>query len=200
MEHSVLERGERIGSLTMTHEGLFWKIDCRVEKDRQKLRRIFAVHHNASEYLGIPDAYGRLTARIPRSHLPDGITAVIASQHPRGAWLPWCGTVEGIEVTEAFLRPAEDGFLLALAPREALKFPAWAEDMKTETVYETQLALLPLDRDGHLPLKETVDGGIENEATEEMDRIVSGDLLPADAPADDGFGVEWAEEADRADL
>ncbi len=201
MEHSVLERGEPIGSLTMTQEGLFWRFDCQIEKDREQLRRIFVIHHNGSEYLGIPDAHGRLTARIPRSHLPDGITAVIASRHPRGLWAPWCGTVEGIEVAEAFLRPAEDGFLLALAPQEALKFPAWAADMKTEEVYGTQTALLQLDRDGRLPLIETEeDGGTENEATEEMDRLVSDDLLPADAPADDGFGSEWAEEADRSDL
>ena len=30
MEHSVLERGERIGSLTMTQEGLFWRFDCQI--------------------------------------------------------------------------------------------------------------------------------------------------------------------------
>ena len=200
MERSIMERGEPIGSLTMTQEGLFWRFDCQIEKDREQLRRIFVVHHSGSAYLGIPDAHGRLTARIPRSHLTDDVTAAIASRHPRGSWSPWCGVVEGIEVAEAFLRPAEDGFALALAPQEALKFPAWAADMKTEEVYGTQTALLKLDRDGRLPLRKTEDGGTEYEDTEEMDRLVSDDLLPADAPADDGFGGERAEEADRADL
>ena len=200
MELAITEHGEQIGSLTMEQEGLFWKFVCKISSDREQLRRIFVIYQWKTEYLGVPDADGKLEIRIPRSHLPEGVQAALAMRHPRGIWSPWCGTLEGIEISEAFLRTAEDGFDLALPPQEALKFPAWAEDMKTELVYGTQTALLRLDRDGRLPPRETEYGGVTDEETEEMDRCMPDALLSDDAPADDGFGGERTEEADRSDL
>lgn len=204
MELSITEHGGQIGSLTMEQEGLFWKFICNISADREQLRRIFVIHHMDVEYLGIPDAKGRLEIKIPRSHLPDGAEAALAVRHPRGQWLPWCGTLEGIAVEEAFFRKTGDGVEMALPPQEALKFPAWAEDMKTEQVYGKQTAVLTLDFDGHLPLKETEHGGMTNEELEEMDRAAFGDVLPDDAFADDGFSgagaAEQGWEADRPDL
>ena len=199
MELAITEHGERIGSLTMEQDGLFWKFVCSIGSEREQLRRIFVLQEWNVEYLGIPDEKGTLEARIPRSHLPDGAEAALAVRHPRGSWLPWCGLLEGISVAEAFFRKDGTTIELALLPQEALKFPAWAEDMKTQEVYGMQTAVLKLAHDGHLPQKE--DGGITDEKAEEMDRPVSDAVLPDDAPADDdGFGGEWAEEADRPDL
>lgn len=200
MELAITEHGERIGSLTMEQDGLFWKFLCHVDSDREQLRRIFVLHQWNAEYLGIPDERGMLETKIPRSHLPNGVEAALAVRHPRGQWLPWCGTLEGVTVPEAFFRNDGGTIELALPPQEALKFPAWAEDMTTQEVYGMQTAVLELTHDGHLPLKEKENGGITDEEAEEMDRPVSGALLSDDAPADEGFGGEWTEEADRPDL
>ena len=200
MELAITEHGERIGSLTMEQDGLFWKFVCSIGSNREQLRRIFVLHQWSVEYLGIPDEKGMLEARIPRSHLPNGAEAALAVRHPRGSWLPWCGVLEGIAVAEAFFRKDVGTIELALPPQEALKFPAWAENMTTQEVYGMQTAVLTLTHDGHLPLKEKENGGITNEEAEEMDRPMSDAVLPDDAPADDGFGGEWAEEADRSDL
>lgn len=204
MELSITEHGGQIGSLTMEQEGLFWKFICNISADREQLRRIFVIHHMDVEYLGIPDVKGRLEIKIPRSHLPDGVEAALAVRHPRGEWLPWCGTLEGIAVKEAFSRRAGDKIELALPPQEALKFPAWAENMRTEQVYGTQTAVLTLDCEGHLPLKETEHGGMTDEELEEMDRAAFDAVLLDDAFADDGFSgagaAEQGWEADRPDL
>ena len=200
MELAITERGERIGSLTMEQDGLFWKFICKIASDREQLRRIFVLHQWNAEYLGIPDEKGTLEARIPRSHLPHGAEAALAVRHPRGPWLPWCGTLEGVSVNEAFFRNDSGTIKLALPQQEALKFPAWVEDMTTQEVYGMQTAALKLTQDGRLPLKEKENGGITDEEAKKMDCIVSDDLLPDDAPADDGRGSEWGEEADRPDL
>ncbi|MGM9554614.1 MAG: hypothetical protein ACI3V2_09930 [Faecousia sp.] len=200
MELAITEHGERIGSLTMEQDGLFWKFVCSISSDREQLRRIFVLQQWNVEYLGIPDKKGMLEARIPRSHLPDGAEAALAVRHPRGSWLPWCGALEGISVAEAFICKDADAIELALPPQEALKFPAWAENMTTQEVYGMQTAALKLTHDGRLPLKEKENGGITDEEAEEMDCPESDAVLPADSPADDGFGSEWAEEADCPDL
>lgn len=203
MELAITEHGEQIGSLTMEEEGLFWKFVCNIGAGREQLRRIYVLHQWKAEYLGIPDEKGRLEVKIPRSHLPDGVEAALAVRHPRGPWLPWCGTLEGVSVAEAFFRNDGGMIELALPSQEALKFPAWAEDMSTQEVYGMQTAVLKLEQDGHLPLKEKENGGINNEEMQEMDRTVPDDLLFDDAPADDGIGGGAAEqgwEADRTDL
>ena len=70
MELAITEHGEQIGSLTMEQEGLFWKFVCKISSDREQLRRIFVIYQWKTEYLGVPDADGKLEIRIPRSHLP----------------------------------------------------------------------------------------------------------------------------------
>lgn len=204
MELAITEHGKQIGSLRMVQDGLFWRFSCKIISDREQLRRIFVVHKWEVEYLGIPNDRGLLEGKIPRSHLPSGVDAALAVRHPRGPWLPWCGTLEGIPVAEAYFRNDADTIELALPPQEALKFPAWAEDMTTKELYGMQTAVLKLGAYRHLPRKEKDEGGHINEETEEMDRMVSDAMLLDDTFADDGFGgtgaTEQGREADRTDL
>ena len=151
MELAITEHGEQIGSLRMVQDGLFWRFSCNIISGREQLRRIFVVHEWEVEYLGIPNDRGLLEGRIPRSHLPSGIDAALAVRHPRGPWLPWRGALEGIPVAEAYFRNDDDTIELALPPQEALKFPAWAEDMTTKELYGMQTAVLKLTADRHLP-------------------------------------------------
>lgn len=204
MEVSVYEGSELVGSLEVKKVGLFWEFQCRLTKSAEPIRRIYVIKQWSSEYLGIPDADGLLTAKIPCSHLPEGVDSAVATAAPRGVWMPWRGVLDEIPVQEAFLRRDENGdILLALSPQETLKFPAWAEQMTSEAVPDGERAVLRLTPDGELPMIEKELGGQKDEAPEEMDLpAFDADVSaePADAAGYGGAGEETGWEADRPDL
>ena len=196
MEVTIFEGTERIGSLTAEEDGLFWDFSCKINQDTERIRRIFVLSLFESHYLGIPDGSGSLTVKVPKKHLPNGIDGAVATAFPRGDWKPWRGMLDGVAVDTAYLRHGADTIALALLPEEAVKFPAWAREFKTENVHGVEMATFALDADGRLPLIKTESGGTENEKAD-IDRV---DFeLPADASADDSLGEQgW--EADRSDL
>ena len=194
MKQAVFAGGEQVGSLDMEKDGLFWRFDCRLTKGTGRIHRIYVVNGWQVEYLGIPDSTGRLHTKLPCSHFPDGIHTALATELPRGDWLPWSGEIEGISVTDAFVKHTPEGIRLALSPQETLKFPAWAERMTTEHICNREVAVLPLSEDGNLPMIEKEFGGIEDEAPEEMDGDFADPDLLDDDFADDGFGGDLDED------
>lgn len=195
MQRTIYEEGIAIGTLRAQEDGLFWKFDVKIENRPEQIRRVFVLSGWDSQYLGIPDASGVLTARLARRHLPQGVAGAVATVWPRCPWLPWRGEVDGVFVDACWLRPREDGMDLAMLPQEAIKFPAWAPWLRTEPLFDVQMAVFDLDQNGHLPLIEK-EGGTTNETSYRTDPEP---VLPADPAADDDAGGWDTEEADRTD-
>lgn len=188
----IFEGAQRIGTLAVQEDGLFYKFSCQIEKNTEQLRRIYVIHSWRVEYLGIPDRSGALTAHIARSHLPDALDGAVASPYPPAHWRPWRGVLDGIAVDEAYVSDTQP-VCLALSPLEAVKFPTWVEQTKTEKVFDREMALLTLSADGHLP----ENGGTEDE-TPDCDS--TDPVLPDDAAAGDADLGGEREETDCPDL
>ena len=196
MEFTIFWGNEPVGVLHAAQDGLYWKFSCELEKTTELPLRIYVLNKADSEYLGIPDADGHLTARIPARHFaaePDG---AVASEYPRGEWTPWRGTLNGVPVEFCLLRRTEDGITAALPPEAAQGFDQAPDDLPQITLYGKQWASVPVDLDGHLPPIERDNGGIYNETTA-LDPVAGG--LPLDDAAADRLGQD-GRQADRPDL
>lgn len=196
MEVTVFEGGEPIGTLQAEENGLFWEISCTLERRSERILRIFVLSALDAAYLGIPNADGVLHARLAKRHLPNGIDGAAATTLPRGQWKPWRGVIDGVAVGHALLQTQPEGVKLALAPEEAVNFPAWVRDFQTERVNGVEYAALALDAEGHLPLKDRKCGGNEHE---ENGSDFADFGVPVDAPAGDGVG-EQGRETDCPDV
>lgn len=196
MELTVYEAERQIGALRIEPNGLYYDYTCDLPQAKGQVLRVFAGHGWKSEYLGVPDASGMLKGRLPKNRLPDGVSFAVAAATPRGRWLPWRGALDGVPIAEAFITTSADGIDLLLPPQEALKLPAWAENMRTETLCGREMLLLRLLPDGSLPEKMT-DRGVQTDEETTCDTAADG--VPADDAPDDGVGSE-RREADRADL
>ena len=194
MELTVYERGTPVGTARLERDGIFWNISCEMTDLTEQIRRVYVGTAWDVFYLGIPDAAGKLTAK--RRHLPAEPTFAVAAPYPRGDWLPWRGTLDGVSVETALLCREDGKIKLLLPSEEAVKFPAWLEKTEKETVFGTEFAMLSLTEDGRLPQEEKEKG---EENYEETTVGTFDVLLPADPSADDGIGDEgW--ETDRPDL
>ncbi|MBQ6430522.1 MAG: hypothetical protein IJJ99_01405 [Oscillospiraceae bacterium] len=196
MELTVFEGEQPVGTVWVTQEGLFYDVSCELTQNRERIRRVYVGQEWRSEYLGIPDASGKLRTRLPKSRLPDGIGFAVAARIPRGRWLPWRGEVDGVPIAEGYIRPSEDGIDLLLPPQEAVKLPAWTEYMRMETVFGREMMQIMLLPDGSLPDRNTDRGEQTDEETTCDDP--TGCESADDAPGD-GVGGE-GREADCADL
>ena len=194
MELTVYERGTPVGTARLERDGIFWNISCEMTDLTEQIRRVYVGTAWDVFYLGIPDAAGKLTAK--RRHLPAEPTFAVAAPYPRGQWLPWRGTLDGVSVVTALLCREDGKIKLLLPSEEAVKFPAWLEKTEKETVFGTEFAMLSLTEDGRLPQEEKEKG---EENYEETTVGTFDVLLPVDPPADDGIGGE-GREADCPDL
>ena len=203
MELSILYHGETVGTACMEPDGIYWKLTCRLTKKKNRPIRLYGLRLWQSEYLGIPDADGLLQGRIPKKHLPEGADVILASEQPKGIWSPWAGQIDGVRVERGLLR-RDGGILLALEPEEAVKFPAWIENMEKVQMPDSERLLLRLDEKGNLPEIEKKLGGTNNET---MDRDAPAAELPADDFSDNdsddlsGFdGTDQGWQTDSADI
>lgn len=196
MELTVFEGERQVGTLNVEPDGLFYDFSCQLTQSREQIRRVFVGYGWRSEYLGIPDASGALKARLPKKRLPDGVSFAVAANVPRGEWLPWRGEADGVPIAEGYIRCTEEGIDLLLPPQEALKLPAWAEDMHTKTVLGREFAMLTLLPDGTLPERKTEKG---EDTDEEIFNGNTVDRVPADVAPDERDCVE-GRETDCTDL
>ncbi len=193
MESVIYEGATPVGTFSIQEDGLYHRIQCLVSTNG--IRRIYAVCGLRSQYLGIPDAGGHLITRIAKKALPK-IDFAIASPHERNEWNPWRGEIDGVFVEECFLREDAGGLLLALAESEAVKFPAWADQMHRERINGTEKAMILLDPNGHLPLIEKENGGTDYETN---DSSALDPLLLAQLPAGYDYGGRDEDEQQEAD-
>ena len=193
MESVIYEGTKPIGTFELNEEGLYQRILCKMKANG--LRRIYAVHGLHSQYLGIPDASGQLSVRIAKKSF-NGMELAIASPQERSEWNPWRGEVDGVPVEFCYIKHDENGISLALPEDEAVKFPAWTEQMYREKINGTDTAIVLLDPNGHLPLIERENGGTEYETN---DGNALDPLLLADLPADYDYGCGGEDEQQEAD-
>lgn len=197
----IWEEDRSIGTLHCQRQGLFWNCTCKIEKNREQIRRLYVQKEWQVEYLGIPDAQGLLTGRIPMAHFPNGIETALADTHARGDWRPWRGELDGVFVNRAYLRRDEAGMTLALEMQEAVKFPAWIKHMGTQSVFGQKMATVQLNQDGTLPVKEIESGGYTDETTHRDNFDFE---LSSDGTASVGIGIAGDEDqgrqADRPDI
>ena len=196
MDDRIYENGLPVGTCEMRREGLYRIFHCKIGKKGEQPRRIYVLSGYGSEYLGVADRDGELTARLPEKRLQNGADGFVATTAPKGVWQPWRGELDGVGVESAFLRQRDDGFDVALPPEQAVRFPEWVEQFQRELLFGAEYALLPLNADGQPPLTEKDNGGFTYETS---DFTPIGSTLPADDFADDGFG-EQGREADSPDL
>ena len=196
MELAIYEGEKQVGTLRAETDGLFYDVSCCITPAKEQVLRVFVGNSWKSEYLGIPDRSGNLRARLPKKRLPDGISFAVAAAAPRGEYLPWRGEADGVPIAEGFIRSTEDGIDLLLPPQEAVKLPAWAESMQTETLYGRELLRLSLLPDGTLPerKKDRGENTYEENPCDVFDDRVSADDAPCDGLGDEG------RQADRPDL
>ena len=202
MEMPVYEGNSAIGSLYMEEAGLYYDISCRIEEERAALRRVYAVSGMQTAYLGIPDEEGTLKKKLPKKHMPNGVEHGVCMKEPKGDWSPWRGEIDGILIAEALLRQREDGFLLALSPEEAFKFPAWANDLEMIEIFQKTHAAMRLDQEGK-PLIAQIDrGGTTDEALpgDHFDCELPADLMPDDTDSFRTRNEAEGREADCPDL
>lgn len=195
MQWEIYEYGEIIGTLSAQREGLFFRLRCRVDASPKKLRRVYAMSGFAAIYLGIPDALGLLDTRVACVHFPCGITGAAALNHPRGQWAPWCGELAGVFCGDALLRAEGAGSTLAIPAQAEPQFPAWAGQMEHLTLFAREMALIPIDTDGTILLKET-----EGEEYEETNAVPDSGACLLCHDAADGVGDADGEKADCPDL
>ena len=206
MELSVWEQGEQIGTVTAQQDGLFYIFICKISKHAEQLRRIYVISKWRVEYLGIP--YPRregaeLQACIPVSHFPDGLTAAAAM--PRGAWLPWCGEVDGVPIRNGLLKQLEDGYALALLPEEAQQLPQWLPQAAEQELMGRARLVFRLDAAGCMPSIETTENGGSTDEAQNFSNPSAGSV-PSDAAPGDGDGRAGdgdplkGRQADRPDI
>ena len=156
-ELEVFARGKRIGTAQVQRTGLFLAFSAVLEPQDDALLRLYAVSGWHSEYLGIPSPAGqelRLSVRLPARHFSEEVRAVAADTLPRGSWLPWCGTLDGIPVRACRIRTTPDAMELALAETDAQQFPGWLSHMEEVQLGGETAWLLRLNADGSLPFSQ----------------------------------------------
>lgn len=188
-ELTVYEHGKEIGTLTVEQKGLYYYFLCKISQTTEQVRRVSVISKWRVEYLGIPYPDGSealLETKIPVKHFPDGITGAVATQQPRGMWLPWCGEADGVPVLEGYICRNANGIDLALPPEEAQKFPAWLPQMDKQQVQGSEMAVFHLNAEGELPPIETETGGIIDETDDAALFGTSDDIELPDYSLPDG--------------
>lgn len=122
---TIFLAAEPIGTLTATRAGLYYTFQCNLTEPPTRPLRIYVLSGYDAEYLGIPDADGTLTARIPVRHFAAEPSGALATALPRGAWHPWRGELDGVAVDFCLIKKESDALTVALPPEECVKFPQW---------------------------------------------------------------------------
>ena len=180
----------------MEEDGLYWKLEARLNAGTGEILRLYGVTGLESEPFGVfvPGAAGFcLHRRLSRRAVPAPPERWTAGRAD-GAFRPWVGTVEGEEIRFALLAPADeaepDGAAQTAEARQLLALPAdcpplplaeYAAAMEPRELGGTKWLVLPL-RDGAVEWAEAEQPEApEQEAPEENERQ-SAENLPDGPP------------------
>lgn len=183
-ELEVFAQGEKVGTLELTHDGLFYAFSGTI-RESGGIVRLYAVASWSTEYLGIPEPQADglfLRVRLPVSHFSGEPTCAVADRRPRGPWLPWRGMLDGVAIGDCRLRRTENGMLLALPLPEAERLPLWLPHMQETELDGEHVWLLRLNADGTPPFEVEETDPLPEE-TEEPQKTAEAEA-PPEEPAE----------------
>ena len=127
MQIKLFDRNGGAGAAEVKESALFYHFTIQLDHKTETPVRVYAVAGLTSVYLGIPDRAGRLTAQLARKHLPSAPVCGVVTDEPRGVWQPWRGELDGVPVSMALTRAAEDGCRMAMPEETAARCscPRW---------------------------------------------------------------------------
>lgn len=110
MEQTIWYRGKAAGEVRMEADGLYWKLEARLNAEPGEVLRLYGVTGPESEPFGVfvPGAAGFcLHRRLSRRAVPAPPERWTAGGAD-GPFRPWVGTVEGQEIRDALLAQADE--------------------------------------------------------------------------------------------
>ena len=154
MQIKLFDRNGGAGAAEVKESALFYHFTIQLDHKTETPVRVYAVAGLTSVYLGIPDRAGRLTVQLARKHLPSAPACGVVTDEPRGVWQPWRGELDGVPVSMALTRVAEDGCRMAMPEETAARFPAWTASFEPVVLDGKQYYELFFDADGRPRLRE----------------------------------------------
>lgn len=180
MQIKLFDRNGGAGAAEVKESALFYHFTIQLDHKTETPVRVYAVAGLTSVYLGIPDRAGRLAAQLARKHLPSAPECGVVTDEPRGVWQPWRGELDGVPVSMALTRAAEDGCRMAMPEETAARFPAWTASFEPVTLGGKQYYELFFDADGRPRLREAPP--ISTSTNDAIDNIAE-ESPEVDAPA-----------------
>lgn len=183
MQIKLFDRNGGAGAAEVKESALFYHFTIQLDHKTETPVRVYAVAGLTSVYLGIPDRAGRLTAQLARKHLPSAPECGVVTDEPRGVWQPWRGELDGVPVSMALTRAAEDGCRMAMPEETAARFPAWTASFEPVTLGGKQYYELFFDADGRPRLREVPPEAETSASTDDAIDDIAEESPEVDAPA-----------------
>lgn len=183
MQIKLFDRNGGAGAAEVKESALFYHFTIQLDHKTETPVRVYAVAGLTSVYLGIPDRAGRLTAQLVRKHLPSAPECGVVTDEPRGVWQPWRGELDGVPVSMALTRAAEDGYRMAMPEETAARFPAWTASFEPVVLDGKQYYELFFDADGRPRLREAPPEAETSASTNDETDNTAEESPEVDAPA-----------------
>lgn len=183
MQIKLFDRNGGAGAAEVKESALFYHFTIQLDHKTETPVRVYAVAGLTSAYLGIPDRAGRLAAQLARKHLPSAPECGVVTDEPRGVWQPWRGELDGVPVSMALTRAAEDGCRMAMPEETAARFPAWTASFEPVMLDGKQYYELFFDADGRPRLREAPPEAETSASMNETTNDIAEESPEVDAPA-----------------
>lgn len=142
---SIYYEAQKAGTLEITKQGLYYQYCAACSVHTDSPLRLYVIRGMESIKIGVLSKDGEL--KKLRSVREAGATPAYAvlGREEEG-FLPWCGTVDGELITDAYLRSDGETAELAIPVKDgqALPLVAYASQMEPCTVCGRSCLLLPL--------------------------------------------------------
>lgn len=136
-EYPIYHRGQEIGTLTATEDGLYWQLTAWCRAEAWGVQRLYGVDGLKTAGFGVLAPAGenlQLHRRLSRHSCPVLPAQWLLGREAEG-YLPWMGTVEEQLVPDAMLRTEPEGQTLALpADLDPMPLAEYASQMQSLTL------------------------------------------------------------------
>ena len=131
MNLNVYYEGQKAGELECTRQGLYYlyRAACGIRTDIPL--RLYTVCGMRSVKIGVLSKEGELTKKLSVREAGETPVYAVLGREDDG-FLPWCGTVDGELLTDAYLRADGNTAMLAIPAKEGQALPliAYAAQME----------------------------------------------------------------------
>lgn len=162
MELTITYQGENVGTLQIKQQGLYYEYTAKCTVCPSVPMRLYAVNAFEIKPIGVLMKNGEMKKRISvreTAVLPDRVILGNAEND----YYPWSGTIEGENISDAYLCQEASKMQLAMPVMDGGEVPllAYASEMKPITICGRQCLVLPLHEGKPMSTKQ--------EATEEYE-------------------------------